>query len=81
MGWNITGFARNNATLKYDGPDNNIVIQGLISGTTYYARFLAYDDFGESEQLNLLNILLHYHKLSLEMKLLVLQLPRLLLVL
>ena len=43
-----TGFARSNATLKYEGPDNNIVIQGLISGGTYYARFLAYDDFGEA---------------------------------
>ena len=42
-----TGFARNNASLFYEGPDNNIVIPSLVSGSTYYLRFLAYDDFGD----------------------------------
>jgi len=43
-----SGFERDETTLVYDGPDNDIVLTGLESGTDYYLRLAAYDDFGKT---------------------------------
>lgn len=42
---NTTGFTPSTATLKYDGGDNHVVIDGLSSETQYFMRYEVYDAF------------------------------------
>lgn len=42
---NTTGFTPSVATLKYDGADNLVVIDGLSSETQYFMRYEVYDAF------------------------------------
>ena len=51
-----SGFTRNETTLKYKGPSNRVVIEGLTSGETYYMRFALYDAFIPPSQKDATNL-------------------------